>query len=181
MEHLDLINLLTPEMISLGYTKVDEYSFTLPQNGFIIMSDVVRREKPARFDIILAVAFTQTAGTDSWKNYRRGRGHANFETSLYELLLKLGEPAQYLDRLFQNKQYETTATEIIEHLPEIISLFKRKVLPFFEKWNDPTWLIKNFEDKIYGKIFYIIEPIEDCIKLFRQQMGMQIISNITTQ
>ncbi|MFL5745577.1 MAG: hypothetical protein ACJ751_12980 [Niastella sp.] len=179
MEHLELISLLTPEMEKLGYIKIDEYSFTLPMKGFIIMSNVVRREKPARFDIIFAIAFTQTADPDAWK--KDECIDAIIESTWYQLLLNSGESAAYLDKLFCHDRYETTATDIKENLPAIIDLFKRKIISSFEKWNNAAWLIENFEEEVYWKKLYLYKKVESCLQLIRQQIGLQILSGITIQ
>ena len=168
MEHKELISLLYPQMQNLGYQKVDEFHITLPMKEIVITSVIVRRAEGPRFDIVLAVIFIHKSDSLAWNKFKRE--DAKMESTLYELLLNMGESAEYLDKLFYNVPNDTTMDVIEKNLPVIFELYKNKVLPYFEKWNDYSWLIENFEMEIFLKTFDAYFDIEDCIEFFKLQL-----------
>ncbi|THU41095.1 hypothetical protein FAM09_02970 [Niastella caeni] len=155
MHHEQLLKILYAPMEELGYKNLDKYTWVLPFDEFSIVSNIVRREEP-RFDILMVVVFDLLEKEFPLEKCRQEK--LLIETTLYDLLLSLGEPEKNLNKLFYNNFYKGAEFELENNIPAIMDLFKTKIIPFFENWNDYLWLIENFEKRIFKKPFYVIGP-----------------------
>lgn len=172
MKHTDLHRLLFPAMSALGYKKANETNFTLRMPQIMILSKAVAYANVPCFDIMLGVVFNPSKKPVAWKKYRLD--HARFNITLYNLLQELGEPTEHLDRIFAydiNNITATTESELQNNIPVVMELFKNKVIPYFEKWNDFGWLIENFKKELYSKPFEVYADPDNYLGFFKRQGG----------
>jgi hypothetical protein len=157
-------------MEELGYKNVEENTWVLPFDEFCIVSNIVRHEEPI-FDIILGVRFDLFEHKYPLEEYRFE--DIKIETSLYWLLLSLGEPEKRLNKLFYNNVDELAEGDLEDNIPVIMSLFKKKVIPYFENWNDYNWLVENFKTRIFNSPYTVYGPVE-LLNFFYEQITLKM-------
>jgi hypothetical protein len=169
MENFNLHSSLSPLMSALGYHKANEASWTIRMPEIMLLSTTIQYVNAPSFDINLGIVFNPSSNPVSWKKLRYAR--ARFNITLYNLLAALGEPSQQLDDLFfyQPDNIPVTESRLKNNIPAITDLFKKKVIPYFEKWNDYSWLINNFEKEIVRKQFDTYEDPRTYIQFFKRQ------------
>jgi hypothetical protein len=171
MHYKQLVQTLYAPLEELGYKKVGEYTWMLQFDELSIASTIVKRDAPPRFDIILGVVYDMLEKEFPLEDYRLE--NVKIETTLYELLLSLGEPEEHLNKLFYNNVNEPTEGELKNNIPAIMDLFKKKIIPYFENWNDYYWLVENFEERINNEKFIVYGPL-DFLNFFCEQLEIKL-------
>lgn len=159
----DLHSLLFPPMAAIGYKKANETNWTLRMPEIMILSTVGYYTDAPRFDINLGIVFNPSSDPVSWRKFRHV--DARFNTTVYRLLLHLGESPEQLDKVF----FTGTESEIKSNIPVIMDLIKQKVIPYFNNWNDYSWLVKHFKEEIFQKRFNIYADPAGYKSFFRRQ------------
>lgn len=170
MHHKQLLQTLYAPLEELGYKNVDEYTWVLPFDEFCIVSNIVRCDVPL-FDIILGVQFDLLEKEYPLEEYRFE--NIKIETTLYGLLLSFGEPEAHLNKLFYNNVDEAAEGELEDNIPVIMELFKKKIIPYFENWNDYNWLVDNFKKSIFKPPFTVYGPLH-FLNFFYEQITLKL-------
>jgi hypothetical protein len=151
MNFKEFFGTLCPPMAALGYEKVNETNWILRKQEIMIVSGVVFYLTMPRFDIELGVIFNRVNYPRPWKKNRIE--HAHLRTKLYTLLQTMGESTEYLDKLFHWPENDEAVLK--NNFSIICELYKKKVIPYLEQFNDYSYLIENFLTKIAWKPFEV--------------------------
>lgn len=166
MERKELIKIINNSFKELGYTKSKNETWCLQMQEIIIVFKIRTSSWSKHFYIDLGVVFRKLYKNKELKTITIGDSHIGHQ--LYNFFLVLGESQKHLEKLFS---YDFTEPETLNNIQAIFSLFNRKGIAYFQKFNDYKYLAENFKEKIAFKPFFVyFELSEFYIDFFEKQL-----------
>jgi hypothetical protein len=128
-----LIDAWADSFIELGYKQASFNNWVLEIGEIFSVLSLRVDTKKMDFDIDMGIIFKKLYDGRSWKNIRIE--HAHLGQALYNILKKMGESKEYLDKLLSYDPTDYSEVEL-KNISAVMNLFKNKVIPHFTKLNE---------------------------------------------
>ena len=151
MDWTDVLTIWESNFEKLGYWESEFNNWVSETQELIIVLCVRVNTREKDFAIDMGIIFKKRYNDHSLKtpvfdDHDIGQG-------LYNILEDMGELEYYLNNLFCYDPDINTDAEVTDNISELVMLFQKKVIPYFEQLDNYTSQVEDFEEETTWKPF----------------------------
>jgi hypothetical protein len=156
------------KVFELGYKEAHDNHWISQTRELIIVLSIKIDTAEKIFYIDMGILFKKIHPNCPLENIRID--HYHIVQTLYNILWKMGEPDEYLDRLFSYDPDDYSQFEL-KNIPVLMDLYKNKVIPYLQKLDGLVFSAKSFpEVKTWKPFLEFLQPNEYNDMFCREQL-----------